>query len=261
MAPLFWTIFLLYVSAALFYFLRLGLGKQQLSAVALRLTIIAALVQLSALTTYAMLEPKGLNWSYLEYFQLSSLLLAFIFIILCFAKKFFASGPLFITLIVLFNLLSLVLNHPFGEGAVANGSGYFILHLISIFLSLSLFSLSLITAVMFLISERQIKARKFTGIAARFPSLAVLDEVHYKSLAAGFVVFTFSIVTGAGFAKMHTGHYLSADLKQVLSLVGWLFFAVLLNMRFRKGWLGHKGIVLSVFGFAAMILTYFVGIK
>lgn len=255
------SILIIYLVATLFYLMRLILGKPKLSALALRVTVVGAIAQLIVLVTHFIISPQSFNFTYLEYFQISSLLLAGTFIGLCFSKKFYGSGPFFITLIDVFCILSLSLENPYGIAASVRGSGYLSLHLVSIFLSLSVFSLALITAIMFLMSEWQIKHKRFEGIVAKFPSLAVLDNVHYKSLLAGFVLFTFAIITGAGYSKVVQGHYVSNDPKQILSFLCWFFFAVLLNFRVKNGWQGHKGILLSFIGFTSMILLFFVGLS
>jgi len=180
---------------------------------------------------------------------------------LCFTKRFYGSGPFFIALIDIFCILSLTLENPYSLAATVRGSGYLSLHLVCIFLSLTVFSLALITAIMFLLTEWQIKSKKFAGIVAKFPPLAVLDDIHYKALYVGFVLFTLAIITGAGYSKVTLGQYISNDPKQILSLTSWLFFAILLNFRIKRGWQGHKGILLSFIGFTSMILLFIVGLK
>lgn len=254
------SILIVYLVATLFYLLRLIIGDPKLSAIALRITMVGAALQLGVLITHFVLGDQAIHLSYLEYFQFSALLLALVFIGLCFGKKFYGSGPFFIALIDIFCILSLTMDNPYLVGASARGSGYLSLHLSCIFLSLSVFSLALITAVMFLLSERQIRNKKFAGIVAKFPSLATLDDIHYKALYVGFILFTLAIITGAGYSKVMTGQYISNDPKQILSFLSWCFFAIFLNFRVKQGWQGHKGILLSFVGFASMILLFIVGL-
>jgi len=248
-----------YLIATVLYLLRLITNYEKLSAIALRVTMAAAVVHLIVLARHFLLMSYPFAPTFLEYFQVSALLLAVVFIGLCFFKKFYGSGPFFITLIDLFCIFSLTqVSYSLGLPAV-KGYGYLFIHLSSIFLSMTVFSLSLVTAIMFLLSEWQIKNKSFHGIVRRFPSLAVLDDVHYKSLYAGFILFSVAILTGAGFSKIHTGHYVNNDIKQIMSIMSWFFFAMILNFRVRQGWQGHKGIVLSVSGFIGMVLLFIVG--
>lgn len=256
----FFSVLVLYLIATLFYLLRLITAKTTLSAIGLRMVLLAMLMQAIVLFIHYVMSPHPLRFTYLEYFQLSALFLAIVFSLLCFTKKYYGSGPFFIILIDVFCIFSLTLENRYSVASSMPGYGYLLIHLICIFLSLSVFSLGLVTAIMFLLSERQIKLKRFEGIVAKFPSLAILDETHYRALYAGFVLFTFVIITGAGYSKIKTGHYLGSDLKQIVSILSWLFFAVILNFRVRQGWLGHKGILLSFVGLISMMFLFIVGL-
>ncbi|MBF0104361.1 MAG: cytochrome c biogenesis protein CcsA [Deltaproteobacteria bacterium] len=255
----FLAVLFIYLTAALFYILRLVFGYAKFSAIGLRCVVLGAVVQLTVLVIHLIRLQGTVSLGYLEYFQLSSLFLAILFIVLCFSKRFYGSGPFFITLIVVFCLLSFSLHTPSMLSQLTRGSGYLLLHMVFLFLSLVVFSVSFVVAIMFLLSEWQIKQKRLKGITARFPPLQVLDHVHYRSLYTGFVLFTLVIITGAGFAKIKTGHYISADLKQVLGIVSWLFFAALLNLRAGKGLSGHRGVVLSLIGCVSIIISFILG--
>lgn len=255
------AVLVLYLVATLFYLLRLILGRAIFSVLGLRVTIVAAVLQGIVLVLHGLHSDRPFFSSYLDYYQTSSLVLALFFIVLCFTKRFYAAGPLFIALIDVFCILSLAYGHPDILTVPERGQGYLIFHLSSIFLSLSVFAIGLISAILFLIAERQIKVKEFRGWVAKLPPLASLEDVHDKALYVGFLLFTFAILTGAGFSKVTTGHYLAENFKQMLSFALWIFFAVLLNFRVRQGWQGHKGIILSLTGFLGLVLLFFVGLK
>ncbi len=246
-----------YLLATLFYLLRLITGHKKFAAIGLRVTTLAAMMQVVVLTRHVLTLPPI---TYHEYYQLTALILAVVFVILCFTKRFYGSGPIFIVFIDLFYLLSLW-NHQIIMPLSPRGASYLLVHLITIFMSLSVFTLTLVTALMFLLSEYQIKNKRFEGIITKFPSLSSLDEINYKSLYAGFVLFTLTIITGAGYSKVNVGHYLSGDVKQVLSVVVWVMFALFMNLRARQGWQGHRGIVLSLVGLGTMAILFAVGLK
>lgn len=253
------TAFVLYLIATIFYFARVIFNSSRFSALALRVTMVAALMQTITLV-YWLFHSEMSRLDYDDAFQLSSWILALAFIGLCFFKKFYVSGPFFIVVIDVFNLLSFTLKNPHLNDLSSHGLAYLYVHLFAIFMSLAIFTVGLIVAIMFVMSVRQLKAKRFEGLVQKFPSLVVLEEVHYKSLYVGFMLFTLAIVTGAGYSKVMTGHYIGADVKQVLSIVAWIFFALFLNLRVRQGWQGHKGVLLSFIGFAAMILLFLIGL-
>src|SRR5688572_15554543 len=96
----------IYLVATLFYLLRLITGKTVLSALCLRVSMLAAVMQFFVLLFHLISLPSPLVLTYLEYFQLSAFFLATSFIILCFKQKFYGSGPFVIALVDIFCVYS-----------------------------------------------------------------------------------------------------------------------------------------------------------
>ncbi|MBH1957340.1 MAG: c-type cytochrome biogenesis protein CcsB [Burkholderiales bacterium] len=93
-------------------------------------------------------------------------------------------------------------------------------------------------------------------IAARLPSLDVLDDVMYKAIAVGFAFFTIATVLGALWAAEAWGGYWSWDPKETWALIVWLNYAAWLHMRLMKGlrgtvaaWWALVGLLVTTFAF------------
>ncbi|MDD0810314.1 c-type cytochrome biogenesis protein CcsB [Curvibacter sp. RS43] len=93
-------------------------------------------------------------------------------------------------------------------------------------------------------------------IASRLPSLEVLDDVMYKSIAVGFAFFTIATVLGALWAAEAWGGYWSWDPKETWALIVWLNYAAWLHMRLMKGlrgtlsaWWALAGLAVTTFAF------------
>ncbi|MEW6694586.1 MAG: c-type cytochrome biogenesis protein CcsB [Pseudomonadota bacterium] len=93
-------------------------------------------------------------------------------------------------------------------------------------------------------------------IAARLPSLQVLDDVMYKAIAVGFAFFTIATVLGALWAAEAWGGYWSWDPKETWALIVWLNYAAWLHMRLMKGlrgtvaaWWALVGLGVTTFAF------------
>lgn len=110
--------------------------------------------------------------------------------------------------------------------------------------------LGLFALVMFLVSNY----RDF--FASVFPSLDILDDLNYKTIAIGFPLLTLGIITGAAWAHYAWGTYWSWDPKETWSLITWFVYAAFLHARFTAGWRGRKTAILSVIGFASVIFLY-----
>lgn len=93
-------------------------------------------------------------------------------------------------------------------------------------------------------------------IAARLPSLEVMDDVMYKAIAVGFAFFTIATILGALWAAEAWGGYWSWDPKETWALIVWLNYAAWLHMRLMKGlrgtvaaWWALVGLVITTFAF------------
>lgn len=99
-------------------------------------------------------------------------------------------------------------------------------------------------------------------IAASLPSLEVLDEVMYKSIAIGFAFFTIATILGALWAADAWGTYWQWDPKETWALIVWLNYAAWLHMRLIKGLRGSFAaywalVGLLVTGFAFLGVNMF----
>lgn len=88
------------------------------------------------------------------------------------------------------------------------------------------------------------------------PHAGMLDELIYQSAALGFVFLGIGIMTGSIWAHYAWGSYWSWDPKETWSLITWLVYAVMLHARYVRGWRGRRIAVLSIIGFASVLITY-----
>jgi ABC-type uncharacterized transport system permease subunit len=122
---------------------------------------------------------------------------------------------------------------------------------------LALFALAAAAAVIYLVSESQLKSKKFGLLFHRGPPLATLDLIGHRCITVGFPVFTVAIVTGAIWvARLRQGPLRP---EYPLSMVTWLAFAALLVARTTAGWQGRRAAWLTLAGFGgalAVVLIY-----
>lgn len=123
------------------------------------------------------------------------------------------------------------------------------LHVPANFIGYGSFSLAAMVAVAWLLANRGI-------LASRLPSLDVLDDLMYKSVAVGFGFFTIATILGAMWAAEAWGGYWSWDPKETWALIVWLNYAAWLHIRLVKGlrgaflaWWAVIGLFVTVFAF------------
>lgn len=112
-------------------------------------------------------------------------------------------------------------------------------------------------AVMYLLMERQVRAKHFGLLFARLPSLEFLDRLNRQLVTWGFIALSVTLVTGAFFTgPVDAGLAWSWGQKQVATLVAWGVFAGLLNARAFAGWRGRRVAFLTMAG-AGLVLVSF----
>ena len=125
-------------------------------------------------------------------------------------------------------------------------------HVAPAFLGYAIFALASCVSLVYLLHDRQLKAKKRGRF--RLPSLETLDDLNYRCVAWGFALFTIGIVTGSLLAKAAWGTFWSWEPVQVLSVLAWLLYAVLLQAR-SIGWRGRRAATLTLVGFALLIVS------
>ena len=104
---------------------------------------------------------------------------------------------------------------------------------------------------------RKMPAESKTKLLDRFPNAQILDELGYQLILLGFLFLSVGIITGAVWAHSAWGRYWGWDPKETWSLITWFVYATLLHARMTRGWHGKRIAFLSMFGFAAVLFTYF----
>lgn len=121
------------------------------------------------------------------------------------------------------------------------------IHVPANFIGYGSFSLAAAVSGAYLLANKGI-------LASRLPSLEVLDDLVYKSIAVGFAFFTIATILGAIWAAEAWGGYWSWDPKETWALIVWLNYAAWLHLRMVKG---LRGPVLAWWALIGLIVTTF----
>ncbi len=133
-------------------------------------------------------------------------------------------------------------------------------HVLTATLAYGAFAISFGLGVMYLLKlsqESNGKKSHSQGIISRFPDLDVIDELSYKVIGFAFPLLTLCIITGAIWANYAWGTYWSWDPKETWSLITWIIYAAYLHARLMYGWKGKRAAWMTIFGFAAVLFTFF----
>ncbi len=121
------------------------------------------------------------------------------------------------------------------------------IHVPANFIGYGAFSIAAMLGVAWILASKGI-------LASRLPTLEVLDDVMYKTIAIGFAFFTIATILGAMWAAEAWGGYWSWDPKETWALIVWLNYAAWLHLRLVKG---LRGKVLAWWAVVGLLVTTF----
>ncbi|HID01152.1 MAG TPA: c-type cytochrome biogenesis protein CcsB [Piscirickettsiaceae bacterium] len=130
------------------------------------------------------------------------------------------------------------------------------LHVPTNFLGYGAFALAAMVGIAYLITDTLSRKHPHSRFVKVMPSLTLMDEIMYKSIAFGFAFFTIATILGAVWAAEAWGGYWSWDPKETWALIVWLNYAAWLHIRMSKGWRGRPmawwaliGLLVTTFAF------------
>jgi cytochrome c-type biogenesis protein CcsB len=137
-------------------------------------------------------------------------------------------------------------------------SNWLIAHVVTCFVGYAAFAVAAALGVMYLLKSTLPDADgASTTLSIRFPSRAIIDDIIHKTMVFGFIWLSAGIITGAIWANSAWGTYWSWDPKETWSLITWFFYAIILHARYTRGWSGRTIAFLAIFGFVAVLFTYY----
>jgi ABC-type uncharacterized transport system permease subunit len=133
---------------------------------------------------------------------------------------------------------------------------WFTLHVIVALIANALFIVAAVQALVLMGLEKRLRRRLPDPNANAVPPLLTLERYLFRLIAAGFVLLTLTIVSGALFSEELFGRPLRLTHKSVFSVLGWVTFGGLLWGRWRYGWRGRIALRWILAGTAFLFLAY-----
>jgi ABC-type transport system involved in cytochrome c biogenesis permease subunit len=139
-------------------------------------------------------------------------------------------------------------------------SGWILVHVALVLVGLAALVLNFGSAIMYLLQERQLKARRSGSFYYRMPSLETLDRLTLMTLTAAFPFLTVGLALGFVRAGRAWGRDLATDPLAFFSLVMWLVYAATLSGRVIGHWHGRRAAYFSIVGFCVLLVTLGAGV-
>ncbi|ASK27640.1 cytochrome C assembly family protein [Neisseria chenwenguii] len=132
----------------------------------------------------------------------------------------------------------------------------FMLHVGTSMLAYGLFGIVTLFAVLILLLNRSLHKRRFSSLVSFLPSLLSLEKLMFQGMLAGFVLLTYSVVSGTFFAESVFGKPVTLTHKTVFGILSWLIYGGLLLKHGMTAWRGKKAAVWTIVGFISLMLAY-----
>lgn len=132
----------------------------------------------------------------------------------------------------------------------------FMLHVGSSLLAYGLFGITALLAVLILLLNNSLHKRKFSPLTAFLPPLLSLEKLMFQVMWAGFILLSFSVVSGTLFAEAVFGQPATLTHKTVFGILSWFIYAGLLLKHSMTAWRGKQVAVWTIVGFISLMLAY-----
>ncbi len=255
------TLIIMAISAIFLYVLsatRLGMDLSRGTAVTpdrsrISLGIGVIAVVLHAICLYqGIMADNGLNLGFFNALSLLGWMIAAMLIVGAFLEPVLNLG------IAMFPgaaiTLLLMMLFPSNEVMGLQGGWPMKVHVLSSILAYSLFAIAAAQVILLAVQDRSLRKHKAGGYVRALPPLQTMEALLFQMILLGFVILSFSLLTGAIYiTDMFAQHLVH---KTVLSIVSWLVFAILLWGHRQSGWRGRKAMVWTLSGFLVLGLAY-----
>ena len=136
-------------------------------------------------------------------------------------------------------------------------SAWLVIHVFVASLGTGFFALGAALSIVQLLQARRAagKARSLRFLDT-LPDADKLENMAYRMIVVGFVLWTFTLIAGAIWASRAWGRYWGWDTKEVWTFIIWTLFAGYIHARATRGWRGSRSAWLAIIGFSAVVFNF-----
>ena len=117
-----------------------------------------------------------------------------------------------------------------------------------------------LSVVQLLQSRRESLAASAKAVKQNFlatlPDSATLENLAYRVIIVGFILWTFTLMAGAIWAEAAWGRYWGWDTKEVWTFIIWVVYAGYIHARATRGWRGSRSAWLAIIGFSTVLFNF-----
>ena len=135
-------------------------------------------------------------------------------------------------------------------------SAWLTTHVVLVVLGYAALLLTAVSAVTYLIQERELKRKTPRQSYYRLPPLGTLDELVSRFMAASFVLITLATIAGVTWAFIEWGTSWISDPRIGISFVTWGICLGMICLRVTAGWRGRKAAIMAITALSGSAVTW-----
>ena len=249
MQILFFIALFAYFAATVLQFVGVAMKKTMLSRAA-RVILLAGFVLHTAFTVWRGIAaghiPLANQFEFASGFAWAAVVIGFVLY-----RRLLQEWPMTAAMPVAFLMLSYAAFQPMEikELMPALRSAWFALHIGSAIFSYASFAIAGGLGVSYLLQLHN-------GKNEADERLTQTDYMIYRLISLGFLLLTVVIFSGAIWAEQAWSAWWSWDPKETWALITWIFYAIVLHQRMRKGWRGKRIAWMAVIAVILVLFTF-----
>jgi ABC-type uncharacterized transport system permease subunit len=154
--------------------------------------------------------------------------------------------------------IALILPKYFFKDVPSMNAFWFGTHVFLSLLGYAAFALALVSGILYLILDRQLKLKVDRPFFYRLPPLESLEFINFRSLWIGAVLLGMGLVSGFLWTKWSDAPLRLNDPKVIAAWTTWAIYGLIIYIRTTARWRGRKVAYLTVLGFSSVLVTFFV---
>jgi ABC-type transport system involved in cytochrome c biogenesis permease subunit len=215
-----------------------------------------ALLHLVSIVEEGLLSGRCPVSNFYEIMSLCALILMTLFLFVHWAYKTDSFSVFLFPLVFVMTMVATMGRPVAAWSSPAVRSVWLTTHIVLVLLGYAALVLTALSAVMYLLQERELKRKTLRQSYYRLPPLATLDELISRFMAAGFVLITLATIAGSTWAFIESGTSWISDPRIGISFVTWGICLIMICLRVTAGWRGRKAALLAITALGGSAVTW-----
>ncbi len=230
--------------------------REHLFRVALGAFAVAAVLHCVSIVEEGLIENHCPITNLYETLSMCAFLIVLIFLFIYWRYKLESLSVFVFPLVFVMVLVATMGNPVSAWTSKAVRDAWLTIHIILVLLGYASLAIMAVASLLYLIQERELKAKKPRRFYYRLPPLGTLDELISRSMAFGFVFITLALIAAITWSFIERQTAWFADPKIEISFFTWGTYLIMVFLRVTAGWRGRKAALMAVVVLACSAITW-----